>query len=78
VELEIEAHRALAGLSVSALQIDNKRLSSGWTKAQAPLENPTDGLRLKKELAVQQSYHRPDHEIILEDNTQFFSKSRLH
>ena len=54
-----------------------KGLSSGWTQAHAPLANPTDRLTLKKELA-QQSYHRPDHEIIFEDNTQYSNKSRLH
>ena len=78
VELEIEAHPDLAGLPVSALQIDNKRVVVWLDKGVVTLANPTDPFTLKKELAVQQSYHRPDHEIIFEDNTQFSSKSRLH
>lgn len=50
-QLEIEAHRVLAGLPVPAFQLDNtcRGVPSGWPKALVPLANPTDSYTTRKE-----------------------------
>jgi hypothetical protein len=51
VQLEIEAHRVVAGLPVTAFQLDNtyRGVPSGWPKALVPPTNPTDSYTTKKE-----------------------------
>lgn len=78
VQLEIEAHPALAGLPVSAVPLDNEKgMSSGWPEAHA-LANPTDSFSLQKERIHPLSANQPRHEFIFKGSFLFCCKPVLH
>ncbi len=79
VQLEIEAHRVVAGLPVPAFRLDNacRGVPSGWPKALVPLANPTDSYTTKKERTYSSCLYQPDHESNFQSNSQDYSKPLL-